>query len=114
MNNITGITLKTGNFEIDRAFRIALGDMLGNVMHYRSGLLNAPAPCLVAGLSYPDPWTRDTAFNTWNGAGLLIPDVMKNTLLSCLTRGDAAADWQYPVGGNVLIPHASVCVGLKS
>lgn len=83
--------MKTGNFEIDRAFRIAMGDMLGNVIHYKSGLLEKPAPCLVAGLSYPDPWTRDTAFNTWNGAGLLIPEAMKNTLLSCLTRGDASA-----------------------
>jgi len=86
-----GITLKTGNFEIDRAFRIAVGDMLGNVVHYKSGLLEKPMPCLVAGLSYPDPWTRDAAFNTWSGAGLLLPGVMKNTLLSCLTRGDAAA-----------------------
>jgi hypothetical protein len=87
----TGLTLKTGDFEIDRAFRIALGDMAGNIIHYKSGLLEKPAPCLVAGLSYPDPWTRDSAFNTWNGAGLLIPDVMKNTLLSCLSRGDASA-----------------------
>lgn len=81
-----GLTLKTGDFEIDRAFRIALGDMLGNVVHYRSGLLEKPAPCLVAGLSYPDPWTRDTAFNTWNGAGLLMPEVMKKRELS---RGEA-------------------------
>ena len=86
-----GLTLRTGNFEIDRAFRIAMGDMLGNVIHYKSGLLENPAPCLSAGLSYPDPWTRDTAFNTWSGAGAIIPEVMKNTLLSCLTRGDASA-----------------------
>lgn len=86
-----GLTLRTGNFEIDRAFRIAMGDMLGNVIHYKSGLLEKPAPCLSAGLSYPDPWTRDTAFNTWSGAGAIIPEVMKNTLLSCLTRGDASA-----------------------
>ena len=86
-----GLTLRTGNFEIDRAFRIAMGDMLGNVIHYKSGLLEKPAPCLSAGLSYPDPWTRDSAFNTWSGAGAIIPEVMKNTLLSCLTRGDASA-----------------------
>ncbi len=91
MASCVGLTLKSGDFEIDRAFRIALGDLIGNVTHYRSGLLERPAPCLVAGLSYPDPWTRDTAFNTWNGAGLLLPEVMKNTLLSCLTRGDASA-----------------------
>jgi hypothetical protein len=86
-----GLTLRTGNFEIDRAFRIAMGDMLGNVIHYKSGLLEKPAPCLSAGLSYPDPWTRDSALNTWSGAGAIIPEVMKNTLLSCLTRGDASA-----------------------
>jgi len=91
MNNLIGITLKTGNFKIDRAFRIAIGDMVGNVMYYQSGIMEEEAPCLVAGLSYPDPWTRDAAFNTWNGVGLLIPEVMKNTLLSCLTKGDATA-----------------------
>ncbi|MFM8766076.1 MAG: MGH1-like glycoside hydrolase domain-containing protein [Spartobacteria bacterium] len=91
MNTNIPPTLKTGDFQLDRAFRIAMGDMLGNVIHYRSGLLEKPAPCLAAGLSYPDPWTRDTALNTWNGAGTLIPGVMKNTLLSCLTRGDASA-----------------------
>jgi glycogen debranching enzyme len=84
-------TLRTGDFEIDRAFRIAIGDLCGNVQHYQSGLLERPEPCLVAGLSYPDPWTRDAAFNTWNGAGLLMPEVMKNTLLSCLTVGDSSA-----------------------
>ena len=84
-----GLSLRTGHFEIDRAFRIAMGDMLGNVIHYKSGLLEKPAPCLSAGLSYPDPWTRDTAFNTWSGAGAIIPEVMKHTLLSCRTRGDA-------------------------
>jgi len=33
--------------------------------------------------------------------------------LSALLSDSAEADWQYPVGGNVLIPHAAVCVGLK-
>jgi hypothetical protein len=33
--------------------------------------------------------------------------------LSALLADGAEADWQYPVGGNVLIPHAAVCVGLK-
>ena len=91
MTNPLGITFETGDFKIDRAFRLAMGDILGNVALYQSGILNQPSPCLMAGLSYPDPWTRDAAFNTWNGAGLLLPEVMKNTLLSCLTRGDATA-----------------------
>jgi hypothetical protein len=33
--------------------------------------------------------------------------------LSALLSDGAEADWQYPVGGNVLIPHSAVCVGLK-
>ncbi|MFW5682018.1 MAG: MGH1-like glycoside hydrolase domain-containing protein [Phycisphaeraceae bacterium] len=86
-----GMTLKSGDFQIDRAFRLAIGDIFGNVLMYQSGIMDKPAPCLCAGLSYPDPWTRDAAFNTWSGAGLLMPEVMKNTLLSCLTRGDASA-----------------------
>jgi hypothetical protein len=32
--------------------------------------------------------------------------------LSGLLADGAEADWQYPLGANVLIPHASVCVGL--
>ena len=85
------IFLQTGNFELDRAFRIAIGDIAGNIQTYQSGLLNTPRPVLCAGLSYPDPWTRDAALNTWSGAGLIFPKIMKNTLLSCLTHGDATA-----------------------
>jgi glycogen debranching enzyme len=83
-----GIELSTGNVALDRAFRIAMGDMLGNVRPYGGGLLAQDALCLMAGLSYPDPWTRDAAINTWNGAGLLIPEIMRNTLLSVLDRHD--------------------------
>ncbi len=51
MLTLIGMTLATDNFEIDRPFRIAMGDMLVNVVYYRSGLLDEPVPCLVAGLS---------------------------------------------------------------
>ena len=90
--SVSSVTsLNTGDFELDRAFRIAMGDILGNVIPYSSGLLTQKAPVLCAGLSYPDPWSRDTALNTWSGAGFLLPEVMKNTLLCCLTNGDASA-----------------------
>jgi len=76
-------SLHTGDFELDRAFRIALGDITGNVLPYRSGLLETPAPCLAAGLSYPDPWTRDAAINSWNGTGFP-PSVMSRKCVKSL------------------------------
>jgi glycogen debranching enzyme len=71
---------------IDRALRIAVGDLVSNIHSYQDGLLEKPAPCLFAGLDYDMPWTRDAALNTWYGLGLLCPDVAKNTLLSVLKR----------------------------
>ena len=41
---------------------------------------------ILAGLDYDTPWTRDAAINVWNGAGLLLPDVARATLLSVLER----------------------------
>jgi len=71
---------------IDRALRIAIGDLAGNISTFKDGLLEKPAPCLLAGCDYDTPWTRDAAFNTWYGLGLLAPQVAKNTLLSVLSR----------------------------
>ena len=71
---------------IDRAVRIAVGDLIGNIHSYKDGILDQPEPCLFAGLDYDMPWTRDAAFNTWYGLGLLAPDVARNTLLSVLHR----------------------------
>jgi hypothetical protein len=33
-------------------------------------------------------WTRDAAINVWSGAGLLYPDVARNTLLATLEQGE--------------------------
>ncbi len=66
---------------IDRALRIAVGDLVGNIHNYKDGILDEAAPCLFAGLDYDMPWTRDSAFNTWYGVGLLWPEVAGNTLL---------------------------------
>jgi glycogen debranching enzyme len=73
---------------IDRALRIAIGDLIGNIHCYQDGILEKPEPCLFAGLDYDMPWTRDSAFNTWFGLGLLCPEIAKNTLLSVLVRDD--------------------------
>jgi len=83
---------------IERALRIAIGDLSGNIQLFQDGLLEKPALCLMAGLDYDTPWTRDAAFNTWYGLGLLAPAVAKNTLLSVLLRepnGDLRIGGQY-------------------
>ncbi len=85
------IGLATGDATLDRAFQLALNDLASNIAPYQLGLLQQPAPVLLAGRDYPDPWTRDAAINTWNGAGLLVPEVTRNTLLAVLKRRDDGA-----------------------
>ncbi|MCU0962568.1 MAG: hypothetical protein MUF48_20930 [Pirellulaceae bacterium] len=77
------------------AYRIAIGDLLGNVVLFQDGLLERPLPVILAGLDYGTPWTRDAAINAWNGASLLMPAVARNTLLSVLERKDG----QIRIGG---------------
>ncbi len=81
--------LHSGDPQIDQAFRIAVGDLLGNVQPFQDGLLDALAPCLIAGLEYVTPWTRDAAFNAWFGLARLAPEVARNTLLAVLDRDSA-------------------------
>jgi glycogen debranching enzyme len=78
--------LQTDVAAVDRAFRIAVGDLFTNIRGFHDGLLNEPRPCILAGLDYDTPWTRDAAINVWNGAALLVPDVSANTLRSVLMR----------------------------
>jgi glycogen debranching enzyme len=78
--------LQTDKPVLDEAFRIAIGDLLGNVRRFRDGLLDEPAPCILAGLDYDTPWTRDAAINCANGASLIVPQAARNTLLSVLVR----------------------------
>jgi glycogen debranching enzyme len=78
--------LNTDNGTVNQAFRIAIGDVLGNVAPLKDGLLDHPVPVLLAGLDYGTPWTRDASINAWNGASLMMPEVSRNTLLSVLTR----------------------------
>ncbi len=80
------LNLHTSAPKIDRAFSIAIADISGNIHPDRVGLLEKTAPVLMAGAGYNEPWTRDAAINTWNGAGLLWPEVARNTLLSVLER----------------------------
>jgi glycogen debranching enzyme len=81
---------------LDRAFRIALGDLTGNILPYKGGILKHPVPCIMAGLDYDTPWTRDSSINVWNAAALLVPKVAKNTLLSVLMKDETG---QLRIGG---------------
>ncbi len=83
--------------DIGRAFRIALGDLYSNIAPYQDGLLDRAESVVLAGLDYDAPWTRDAAINTWNGAGLLVPDVTRTTLLAVLQRdaGEVLIGGQY-------------------
>ena len=78
------MALSTSHGAIDRAFRIALGDLYSSTVLYRSGLIEKPSPMIMAGLDYDDPWTRDAAINCWNGCSLLAPPIARNTLLGVI------------------------------
>lgn len=51
------------NTTLNEASRIAVGNIVGNIPPYCSGLLSEERPCLMAGLDYEQPWSRDTAIN---------------------------------------------------
>ena len=89
------LALTTGNHIIDRAFRIAIGDFRGNIQPWQGELDEHPTPCILAGLEYNKPWTRDGAFNCWFAGSLLTPQVARNTLLSALTEDQ----WGVRIGG---------------
>ena len=72
--------------DVQSAWQLAVDDLIANIEPFRDGLLTEAAPCIIAGRGYDTPWTRDTAINIWNGAGLLFPEASKNTLLSVLTE----------------------------
>ena len=81
-------SFQSGDRDLDDAFRIAMGDIHGNIVMYRDGFLTEQRPCLMAGLDYDTPWTRDAAINVWNAAALLPREVCRDTLLSVLERND--------------------------
>ena len=77
------------NHNIAKAYRIAIGDITGNIQKHQSGILSEAEPCILAGLFYDKPWTRDAAINVWNGGGLLFSEAAKNTLLAQIAKNDA-------------------------
>lgn len=79
------VKLLTGDDRLDRAFRIATGDFAGNITLF-TGEDGRRAPCILAGLDYDKPWTRDAALNSWYAGTVLVPEVARNTLMAVLTR----------------------------
>lgn len=80
--------LITNNENINKAFRIAISDIVASIATHKDGLLTEPQEVIYAGLGYDMPWTRDAAINVWNCCGILFPEVSKNTLLSVLTEDE--------------------------
>lgn len=100
------IYLNSDNKALNRAYRIALGDVYSNIAMFKSESDNCPVkekkPCLLAGLEYADTWVRDSSINVYNALGLIEPEIAKNTLMSCtnlvdgvLTIGQNSQYWDF-------------------
>ncbi len=74
------------NLTLNKAYTVAIADIVMNTKPYQGGLLTSKQPCIIAGMGYNTPWTRDCAINVWNAVALLDPAVAKNTLNSVLER----------------------------
>lgn len=87
----TGVfpTCRTGDLQLDRALRCALGDVVGNLVPARLGLLETERPVLMAGLTY-EAWTRDAAINAWNLLNAIDPLTARDTLRGEVVRADGA------------------------
>ena len=104
--NINLPVFESDSKELNLAWRIAVGDIVGNIKPYHAGLLEKSEPCLVAGLDYSTPWTRDTAINTCFATAWLCPEVAKNSLLSVCVMKDGkrsisgwGQDWDAAIWG---------------
>ena len=54
-----------------------------------TGLMDPEVPFMIrAGGSYENPWTRDSAINTWAAGRFILPQASKNTLLSVCTKDE--------------------------
>ena len=73
---------------IDRAARIAASDIRANFMPYQAGLLEEEKVCIMAGIDYDTPWTRDTAINTCFALAVTDPEIARNTLLAVCERNE--------------------------
>ncbi len=88
--------LITNNIEVNKAFRIAVSDIVANITLHSSSLFDESKEVIYAGIGYNKPWTRDASINVWNSAGVLFPEASKNTLISVLTKDE---EYGVRVGG---------------
>ena len=88
---------RCGNTELERAWRLAMGGLAINTRRIQAGLLKQPAPCLMAGMEYETPWTRDAAINVYFAGAVMDTETARNTLLSVLEEqdGEAVISGQY-------------------
>lgn len=97
----------TSNANVNQTFLAAEQVCNSNIRAYQAGALSQPQRVLMAGASYPAPFTRDGSINAWNGVDLVIPGVGKNTLLSLLTpQGDQVQLGRRPFDEVIWVPAA--------
>ena len=85
------------NGVLNKAARIATGDIAGNCHPYKAGLLEEEEICLMAGLDYDTPWTRDTSINAMHAMCFFDSDIVRNSLISvcCSKDGKNIAGGDY-------------------
>ena len=85
------------NGVLNKAARIATGDIAGNCHPYKAGLLEEEEICLMAGLDYVTPWTRDTSINAMHAMCFFDSDIGRNSLISvcCSKDGKNIAGGDY-------------------
>ena len=86
------VYLKSNMESLNKAFRIAAGDLAGNIAPWPSLYDGTARPVILAGMEYDRPWTRDAAINTWNGAALAEPETARNTLEAVLIKDEQYGD----------------------
>lgn len=91
---MTAVSLSIDHETLGRAFRIAKGDIAGNIEPWARKPGDA-ALCILAGLDYDRPWTRDAAINVWNCMAVCDPVTSKNTLCSVLVENGTKIGGQY-------------------
>lgn len=83
-NRVSFVKLQTDNAVINKAFRIALGDLFSNIQDFPVHINDTISPVILAGLEYDSPWTRDASINCWNAGSFIVPEIARNTLLAVL------------------------------
>jgi glycogen debranching enzyme len=93
----TAVRFACGADLLHSAFKIAVADLNANIKPFKGGLLERKKPVFISGAWYSHPWTRDNAYNTWNGGGLLYPEIARDTLLAVIRKQDGKLriDGQY-------------------